>query len=144
MFWEGEFTLLRIDQLTESISKLGVLHRGLQIIDFVALRRDECTFWNVVLCCRVWGLPYDLFLPYKEFSRKSVLQPRKLARERTASRLNVGQERENPWFDQFKQIRVMALCTEREAQTDPITLAELQKLQAEVTNSPTSDSNKKA
>ncbi len=74
-------------------------------------------------------------MPYKEFSRKSLLVQHRMMREKTATRLTAPVEKENPWFDQFKQIRAMALCTEREIQTDVVTPAELQKLQAEMVSS---------
>ena len=96
------------------------------------LRNQEIVFWSIIWYCRISGLSYDLFLPYKEEARKSLLLQKKLVREKTASKLNVSPEKENPWFDQFKQIRVFALCKDESVGTEDIDKTDSQKLQADV------------
>ena len=115
VFWEEEFSTLKINYLFDAVQKMGVNRCSRSIIDLNSLRKDETVFWNIIWYCRLYGLPYDLFLPYKAATRKSLLLQKKLIKDKPSGKVG---EKDTVWFDQFKQIRVFALCTDKDVQTD--------------------------
>lgn len=118
----------------EMIEKIQYTKNGKQFIELAALRKEEALFWNIIAGFRTWNLPYDLFLPYKSLERKSLLLQRRKIRSKNNLNTNAQTENEAPWFDQFKQIRVLALCTDKEVQTDTLPQNEPDKFKNNIQN----------
>lgn len=114
VYWQKQFALMRLDELKEKLKSMGVEREGRKVIELSTLREKEAVFWNLVCCFSVVKLPYDLFVPYKKLERNSMLREK----ERRGELEKVGSKEHEVWFDKFKQIRNLALCSDSGTQTD--------------------------
>lgn len=113
-FWQHDFSILTPKELTQSLCALAESKQRLRVLNVDLLRNREELFWNVVWHCQVHELPYDLFLPYKRIGKESVVWKKQ---ERKEMGVKFETALENAWADQFKHIRIMALCNDKVSQT---------------------------
>ena len=75
-FWEKKLNIIPIEELYSTVINFDN-------IDLDTLRNMEVVFWNIIFYFNVFGLPYDLFMPYKKVDRISMLLTRKKFKQKT-------------------------------------------------------------
>ena len=118
IFWEEKVKTMSIKEVEEAIEGISEVRNGHKILNFSSIRRKEEVFWNLIWHFSVHKLPYDLFLPYKITTRRSlVIENLKIAMK-GGEKVNSNLDKDNTWYDQFKQVRAFALCTDNGTQTN--------------------------
>jgi len=107
--WQGEFPLITTEVLENELNNIESLN---------VLREKQEFFWSFIWHFKFHDLPYDLFLPYKEANKRTVLNRRTQSRKKTGVLFNKNKVKDNAWLDQFRQVRTLVFCTDTEAQTE--------------------------